>query len=138
MSPDRMDAARGDRNTKDIAQTTMNKQPIPMRRITSDEDASFLMPGHGDEVTLVLFCGAGAPVVQRARELSTQVRLPGAWSLAVLDPQVARDTAHWFGVTELPAMGAVCDGALLAVEYECSLEAFERLIAWAKRQFGQL
>lgn len=116
----------------------MNNHTIAFRRVASDDDAAFLMPGHHDAVTLVLFCGAQAPVIERARALADQVELPQGWSLAVVDPNSAADTARWFGVTEVPAMGAVSDGALLAVEYECSLEAFERLIGLAKRQFRHL
>lgn len=116
----------------------MSAQPLKFRRIANDEDAQFLMPGQGADMTLVIFCGADAPVVDKARALSSEVEIPEAWSFAVVDPEVAADTARWFGVTEMPAMGAVYDGALLAVEYECSTQAFERLIELAQQQYVHL
>ncbi len=116
----------------------MSAQPLEFRRVDSDEDASFLMPGPQKQMTLVVFCGADAPVVGKARELSSQVDIPEQWSFAVVDPKAATETVRWFGVNDVPAMGAVYDGALLAVEYECSLEAFERLIQLAKQQYVHL
>ena len=113
----------------------MTQRTQKIRQICSDEDASFLMPGQGGQPTVVLFCGAQAPVVDKARGISTRAGLPDQWSLAVVDPDEAVETARWFGVSDQPAMGVVFDGALLAVEYECSTEAFERLLHVARQQF---
>lgn len=116
----------------------MSTRQLHFKRIASDEDASFLMPGQQSPMTLVIFCGAGAPVVHKARELSAQLDIPEEWGFALVDPESASETARWFGIKDMPAMGAVCDGALLALEYECSVEAFERLIHLARQQHHQL
>jgi hypothetical protein len=116
----------------------MSTRQLQFKRISSDEDASFLMPGQQSPMTLVIFCGADAPVVQKARELSAELDVPEQWGFALVDPEAASETTRWFGIKDMPAMGAVCDGALLALEYECSLEAFERLIHVARQQYAQL
>jgi hypothetical protein len=116
----------------------MKTRPLAIRRVASDEDASFLMPGQGGDMTLVIFCGAQAPVIERARAVAAEVVFPAHWSIAVIDPDSAAKTARWFGIKDVPAMGAVCDGALLDVEYECTTDAFERLVRIAKQQYSNL
>ena len=110
------------------------EQAIEFREITSDDEASFLMPGNDGFLHIVLFCESGAPVVDRAREIVPEVEIPEAWDFAVIDTAEAPETVRWFGVDEASGMAVIRDGSLLDIEYECSIDAFGRLIATAKKQ----
>ena len=48
--------------------------------------------------------------------------------VAFLAPQAAENTARWFGLGDTASMAVIRKGAILAIEQECSSEAFERLI----------
>ena len=113
-------------------------ETIEFREVRNDEEASFLMPGRSSEIHLVMCCDAGAPAVKKAARLAPQVDLPSDWDLVVLDPEQASETARWFGIAEASGMAVIHDGVLLAIEFECSLDAFERLIDVAERQASQL
>jgi hypothetical protein len=102
--------------------------------ITNDEDASRLMPGGSAEPHLVIFCGHGAKVLEKAEALLESTRLPSQWRLARVDPQAAENTARWFGLGDSASMAVIREGAILAIEQECSTQAFERLIEVAKRR----
>lgn len=102
--------------------------------VTSDEEASFLMPEGDEALHVVLFCEPGSPTVQKAREFAPDVDIPTDWKLVVLDTERAERTARYFGVDEIQGMAVVEEGAILDIEYECSVEAFRRLIDVAKRQ----
>lgn len=107
---------------------------VQFREIQSDEDASFLMPGGDDALHVVLLCEPGSPTVEKARELAPEVDIPTDWDLVWLDTDRAERTARHFGVQNVEGMVVVEDGSILDIEYECSLEAFRRLIDVAKRQ----
>ncbi|MFB6351277.1 MAG: hypothetical protein ABEN55_17980 [Bradymonadaceae bacterium] len=107
---------------------------VEFHEVTSDEEASFLLPDGDDALHVVLFCEPGSPTVQKACELAPEVDIPEDWNLVRLDTEGARRTARHFGVAELEGMAVVENGTILDVEYECSLEAFRRLIEVAKRQ----
>jgi hypothetical protein len=113
-------------------------QSPTFREVTSDEDASFLLPGNDDHLHIVLFCDAGAPAVQKARQLAPKVDIPAEWDLVLFDPDDAPETAKWFGVDERSGMAVIGHGSLLDIEYECSLSSFKRLIDVAKRQADSL
>ncbi|MGM0557387.1 MAG: hypothetical protein ACQEVA_13475 [Myxococcota bacterium] len=102
--------------------------------ITNDEDASRLMPGGSAEPHLVIFCGQGADVLERAEALLETTPLPSRWRLARVDPKAAENTARWFGLGDTASMAVIREGAILAIEQECSREAFERLIEVATRR----
>lgn len=102
--------------------------------ISSDEDASRLMPDGSPEPHLVIFCGQGAEVLEKAEALLQSTRLPSRWRLARVDPGAARATARWFGLEDAPSMAVIRSGAILAIEQECSSDAFERLIEVARRR----
>lgn len=107
---------------------------VEFHEITSDDEASVLMPGEDDSLHLVLFCHKDAPTVERARQLAPRVDIPSNWDIVVLDAEKAPETASWYGVDETSGMAVIRDGSLLDIEYECSLDAFRRLIETAKRQ----
>ena len=109
-------------------------EQIEFREIESDADASFLMPGNDGGLHIVLFCEAGAPAVRKARELAPELEIPDEWDFVLLDPSRANETARRFGVDETSGMAVVGEGSLLAIEHECSLEAFRRLIEVAEKQ----
>jgi hypothetical protein len=112
----------------------MSSGTVQFHEITSDEEASFLMPGGDDALHVVLFCEPGSPTVQKACQLAPDVGIPEEWNLVRLDTDGADKTARHFGLAELEGMAVIEDGAILDVEYECSLEAFHRLIEVARRQ----
>lgn len=107
---------------------------VQFLEVDSDDEASFLMPGESDALHVVLFCEPGSPTVQKACSLAPDVDLPEDWNLVLLDTDEAEQTARHFGVDDVTGMAVVEDGAILDIEYECSLEAFRRLIDVAERQ----
>ena len=107
---------------------------ISFREVTSDEEATFLMPEGDDDLHVVLFCDPGSPTIEKACELAPDVDIPADWDLVWLDTEQAEQTAGHFGVREVEGMAVVEDGAILDIEYECSLEAFQRLIEVAQHQ----
>jgi hypothetical protein len=106
--------------------------------VNTDENAEFLMPGKSTRLYLVLFCAPGAPTIQKAKDLVTQIEVPDDLAFVHLDPSGAPETTRWFGLSEQVGMAAIYDGAMLAVEYECSLDAFGRLLATARQQHSRL
>lgn len=108
--------------------------PIELYEISSDAEARFLMPGQGTHLHLVLFCAADSPTVQKAQALAADHDLPPNWRLVHLVPDSAPQTTRWFGLSERAGMAAIYDGSMLSVEYECSLDAFRRLLKTARRQ----
>lgn len=108
---------------------------VQFREISSDDEASLLMPGEeGGGLHVVLFCEPGSPTVEKACSLAPEVEVPEDWSLVLLDTDEAEETARHFGVDGVTGMAVIEDGAILDIEYECSLEAFRRLIEVAQRQ----
>jgi hypothetical protein len=107
---------------------------VQFREVTSDQEASFLMPDGDDALHVVLFCEPGSPTVQKACELAPEVDIPEDWNLVRLDTDGAEKTARHFGLSDLEGMAVIEAGTILDVEYECSLDAFRRLIAVAERQ----
>ncbi len=112
--------------------------PIEFREVTSDEEATFLMPGNTQRLHLVLFCEPGSPTVQKARDLICEIDVPEQWMFVHLDPNRAPRTTRRFGLSDQVGMAAIYDGSMLAVEYECSLEAFRRLLGTARHQHASL
>jgi len=112
--------------------------PNEFCEINADEDAEFLMPGKSPKLHLVLFCAPGAPTIQKARDLVTQIEVPEDLAFVHLDPSGAPETTRWFGLSDTIGMAAIYDGAMLAVEYECSLDAFRRLLTTARQQHARL
>jgi hypothetical protein len=106
--------------------------------VTSDEDAAFLMPGHSERLHLVLFCEPTSPTVDKAKELVGEVDVPDQWALVHIDPQSAPETIRRFGLSDQVGMAAIYDGSMLTVEYECSLDAFRRLLTTAGQQHACL
>jgi hypothetical protein len=111
---------------------------IEFCEVTADEEAVFLMPGQSQRFHLVLFCEPGSPTVEKAQALVSETEVPEQWRFVHLDPHSAPKTAQWFGLSDQMGMAAIFDGALLAVEYECSLEAFRRLLGTARQQHALL
>lgn len=107
---------------------------VQFHEVTSDEEASFLMPDGDDALHVVLFCEPGSPTVRKACELAPEVDIPEDWNLVRLDTDGADQTARHFGLADIEGMAVIEAGAILDVEYECSLEAFRRLIEVAERQ----
>lgn len=107
---------------------------VQFREVASDEEASFLMPGESDALHVVLFCEPGSPTVEKACSLAPEVEIPEDWNLVLLDTEEAEETARHFGVDDVTGMAVIEDGSILDIEYECSLEAFRRLIEVAARQ----
>jgi hypothetical protein len=114
---------------------------VQFHEVTSDDEASFLMPTDGtdddggkDSLHVVLFCEPGSPTVEKACQYAPQVDIPTDWHLVLLDTEHATDTARYFGLDDVTGMAVIEDGAILDIEYECSIEAFRRLIEIAKRQ----
>jgi hypothetical protein len=112
--------------------------PIEFCEVNTDEQAEFLMPGHSPKLHLVLFCAPGAPTVQKAQELVVQIDVPEELGFVHLDPEGAPETTSWFGLSDQVGMAAIYDGAMLAVEYECSMAAFQRLLVTARQQHDSL
>jgi hypothetical protein len=102
--------------------------------ISTDEDASRLMPGGSSQPHLVVFCGDGSRVLEKVERLLEEADFPVDWRLARIDPELAEMTAQWFGVGEGSSMAVIREGAILAIEQECSIDAFARLIEVAKRR----
>ncbi|MFW5967761.1 MAG: hypothetical protein ACOCV2_09600 [Persicimonas sp.] len=108
------------------------------RAIKSDEEAGFLMPGRSEGLHLVLFCEPDSPTVDKAREYLGRVEVPDDWRFVHLIPSEAPETTEWFGLSDTMGMAVIADGAMLAVEYECSLGAFKRLMSTARKQYDSL
>lgn len=102
--------------------------------IANDEAASRLMPGGSLRPHLVIFCGQEASVLEQAETLLETTRLPSGWQLARVEPKAAQKTARWFGLGDTACMAVIREGAILAIEQECSRDALERLIEVAKRR----
>ena len=102
--------------------------------ISTDEQASRLMPGGSSNPHLVVFCGHGSTVVEKAEAILETTPLPSQWRLARVDPASAETTARWFGLGDIPSMAVIRKGTILAIEQECSAEAFSRLIEVARRR----
>jgi len=103
--------------------------------IDNDAQAECLRPSDGPpELTFVLFIDPGEPMCDKAIDKLRAMTWRGDLRIAVVDVHRAPQTARWFGVHTGPALAAVYDAALLAIEHECSEEAFARLIAAAREQ----
>jgi len=115
---------------------------VQFHEVTSDDEASFLMPADGADdagsLHVVLFCEPGSPTVEKACQYAPQVDIPTDWHLVLLDTNNAEETAQYFGLRDITGMAVIEDGAILDIEYECSIEAFRRLIDIAKRQSDAL
>lgn len=109
---------------------------VTFSEVTSDSEASFLMPEEDDDggLHVVLFCEPGSPTVEKACKFAPQVAIPTDWQLVLLDTDRAPETARYFGVEDVTGMAVIEEGSILDIEYECSIEAFRRLIETAKRQ----
>lgn len=102
--------------------------------LQNDHDARFLLPGNSRRLTVVLFLSRSTPRREQIIERFATLSLPQGAIAAVLETDRAVETARWFGVTETPALGAVLDGVLLDVEYDCAEDVCCRLLEVAAEQ----
>ena len=109
-------------------------QTMELESLDSDEEAERLMPGGSSNCHVVVFCPGDDELKDQASEMLCAATMPDSWDLVFVDPDHAAETARWFGVQSTPSVAVIRDGALLAVEEECSEEAVERLVRFAKRQ----
>ena len=95
-----------------------------------------LLPGEDDpRLHIVLLTSADSPLPEAMHAKLSAVSWPkGPGLRGRIDAQEVPQLIEWFGVTQLPALLAVCDGALLALEQRCEPEACQRLIALAHAQ----
>lgn len=107
---------------------------VEIREIHDDSEAQFLMPGGGSGLHLVMCCTEHSEIREKVKELAPSVDIPEGWDFVWLNPNEATETARWFGLSDASGMAVIKGGQLLAVECECSLDGFERLIELAKRQ----
>lgn len=104
------------------------------QQLDNDRDARVLLPGNSRRLTVVLFISQSTPRREQVLERFATLSLPHGANAAVLEIDRAVETARWFGVTETPALGAVLDGVLLDVEYDCAEGVCQRLLEVAAGQ----
>jgi len=106
----------------------------------TDEDARFALPGGGGVHVALLFDGNSVDGVRALAELSRSALV--GWC-ALLNPVAidigrATDVRAWFGLQSQPALVAIWDGAVLAIEYDFDPRALQSLAAAAVKRYRQL
>ena len=109
-----------------------------MNILNSDQLASTLMPGQGPGLQVVLFWQQEDKDSAEALESFRRMNWPNECQVSVLDVSNAPLTTSWFGIQSTPALGIVSDGALLAVEHQCSEIVCDRLLSIAHSQVRDL
>lgn len=99
-----------------------------------DHAARALLPGHTDGDHVVLFFRPQDRDAADHLQRFSSLPWPPRWSAAAVDVDCAPDTARWFGLSLTPAVAVIRDGALLALEFDCSDDVCHRVLAWASTQ----
>ena len=107
-------------------------------RWTCDEEARGLLPGHDPKTLFIVLFLSPGPQAQRLVERFRQLAFPRGARAAVLDVSCARESAEWFGITRTPAIAAIADGSLLAIDYDCDQQRCEEVAALALQQLQRL
>lgn len=109
---------------------------------TNDQDAKALLPQAGAQrnaqLHVVLFFARhdedNASLLARFDALP----VPATARAVAVDLDGAPEVARWFGIQKTPALAAVSNGALLALEDECAADACQCLIDFAAWQLQSL
>jgi hypothetical protein len=103
--------------------------------LSGDFAARALLPGRDRELRVVLFWRAGHPESEAA--LSRLERAEdGRLEVHAVELCTSPQVASWFSIRQVPALAAIADGALLAIEYECSGDAAECVADLGARTLG--
>ena len=108
--------------------------------VRCDEDARFALPGGGGVHVALLFDGASLDGARALAELGKSALV--GWC-ALLEPVAidvgqATETGRWFGLQSVPALVAIWDGAVLAIEYDFDPPALQALAAAADKRYREL
>lgn len=100
--------------------------PSGMLELDSSAARAALLPG-GAELFVVLFWRSGDATSVAWRRHCERVAWPRELCAVAVDLEAAPEIAAWFEPRIVPMLAVVTDGALLAVEYECTTEACHQL-----------
>lgn len=103
-----------------------------------DNAASALLPGRADGDHVVLFFRHDDDGSSGHLQRFAALPWPTRWSASAVNVERAPETARWFGLQETPAVAVIRDGALLALEFDCSEDVCQRVLALASSQRRQL
>lgn len=98
--------------------------------------ASMLAPGT-ERPTIVLFC-TEHPSTDALRDAFQRVSWPAGYRVSLVEVGTQPVERRWFPLHEPPVVAVVLDGAVLALEYECSADACRRLVRVAEQQRHRL
>lgn len=76
---------------------------------------------------MLLFVDRRKPSAAAAEAQFSAVRWPPGTVPEVVDVATDDERTSWYGISDVPAVAVVCDGALLAIEHECSEAACTRV-----------
>ena len=109
-----------------------------MLRLSHNEDAQILLPGQGGGLFAVLFSNSTRPGAEALEARFSELQWPADLRQVIVDTRTASASAEWFGLGEGPAMALICEGSLLAVEYECSDGVCDRILKIGYQQLAAL
>lgn len=97
-----------------------------------NRDSDKLLPGATNVPSIVLFCTAHE-TTEKMRKRFDCATWPRGYRVCQIDLDNDPEARSWFALDdERPAVAVVLDGAILALEYECSDEACQRLLRTAQ------
>jgi hypothetical protein len=91
-----------------------------------------LLPPHPVEgLYIILFVDRADQAAERTWDHAVSLDWPPGTILHALVAAEAREITSWFGIKRFPALAAISDGALLALEQGCEDGCASRLLACA-------
>jgi hypothetical protein len=101
----------------------MNKLPAAIRLIP---------PRPAQGLHVILFVETEDASADQTWRRATDLGWPAGTLLYALVADEARDITRWFGISRFPALAAVLDGSLVALEEGCEQGCAERLLGHAR------
>ena len=104
---------------------------------TSDERAA-LLPSGSNALFVVLFWRKSNPTAAAFRRQCSEIVWPRWFRTVSVDLDTAAEVAAWFETPIVPMLAVVTDGAMLCVEYDCTIEACRKLADCGRSQYSMM
>lgn len=109
-----------------------------MYELTSRIERAVLLPGGSRGLFAVLFWRSSDSRSAAARRRFADISTPANFRAVAVDLDAAPEIVSWFGLSTCPMLGVVTDGAMLAMEFDCSAEGCRTLFAHGLEQYSMM
>jgi len=105
-----------------------------VKELHDTRERAKLLPGHENEVFVVLFWRSGDARSSAVRRRCRGFDWPAGFRAVAVDVDACEELAAWFRPDRVPMLAVVLDGSILAVEFDMDEAARQRLIVHGQKQ----